>query len=78
MTITRYSDKIEGDRGNYKWDASFDLTGGYLGITQAEDGKIKDRVLLSPKQVNELAAFLEQHKTRPRRSRHQGRIRRAA
>lgn len=55
---TKYSEAVKGDRGNYEWGASFDLTGGYLGITQTEDDKVKDRVLLSPKQVEELTKFL--------------------
>lgn len=57
---THYSDKIGGDRGNYNWAAGFDLSdNGYLGITQTDGGKVKDRVLLSPKQVKELTAFVE-------------------
>jgi hypothetical protein len=56
---THYSDEIPGARGNYGWSVMYDLTGGYLGITQmTDDGKVKDRVLLSPKQVQEMTRFL--------------------
>jgi hypothetical protein len=56
---TYYSGEIEGARGNYGWPVKYDLTDGYLGISQTEDGKVKDRVLLSPKQVKELTEFVE-------------------
>lgn len=56
---TRYSDKIEGNRGNFNWSAKYDLTNGYLGLTQAEGDEVKDRVLLSPAQVKELTEFIE-------------------
>jgi len=62
MSRTRYSNRIKGDRGNFDWPARFDWTtggGGYLGITQMDGDEVKDRVLLSPKQVEELAAFIE-------------------
>lgn len=56
---TYYSDKIEGAPRNYNWPARYDLTDGYVGISQFEDdGNVKDRVLLSPKQVKELAEFV--------------------
>lgn len=56
---TVYSEYITGERGNYQWSARFDMTGGrFLGITQSEDGNVKDRVLLSPKQVKELVDFI--------------------
>ncbi len=55
---TKYSDKIDGDRGNYGWPVRFDKTGrGYLGITQFDGETVKDRVLLSPKQVKALITF---------------------
>lgn len=54
---TYYSDRFKGTPGNYNWEVSFDLTDGYLGINQIEDGKVKDRVLLSPAQVKELVNF---------------------
>lgn len=56
--ITTYSPKIEGERGNYEWPVQLDLTDGFLGITQWDGGLVKDRVLLSPKQVKELLAFV--------------------
>lgn len=56
---TYYSNKIKGARGNYGWPAKYDITGGYLGITQYEDGKVKDRVLLSPTQLKKLSEFVE-------------------
>jgi hypothetical protein len=59
---TRYSEKIEGDRGNYQWGARFDITGGHLGITQFDGDAVKDRVLLWPKQVKELMAFVGRKK----------------
>jgi hypothetical protein len=56
---TKYSNKIDGDKGNYQQQVRFDLTGlKYLGITQFDGETVKDRVLLSPKQVDELRAFL--------------------
>jgi hypothetical protein len=54
---TYYSDVIEGASGNYNWPVTYDMSDGYLGITQTEGGKVKDRVLLSPKQVKELIEF---------------------
>lgn len=49
----QYSADIEGDRGNCDLKVRFDLSEGYLGISQSED-----RVLLSPKQVEGLVAFV--------------------
>lgn len=57
--ITRYSERIEGAIGNYKWLVRFDVTDGYLGISQMEDNKVKDRVLLSPKQVKAMNEFIQ-------------------
>lgn len=53
---TYYSDEIKGTRGNHDLPAKFDLTDGYLGITQTGD-----RVLLSPKQVKALTEFVEKN-----------------
>lgn len=54
-----YSEEIPGTRGNFNWTTTFDLTDGYVGITQKEaDGTVKDRVLLSPHQARELTAFI--------------------
>jgi hypothetical protein len=60
---TRYSDKIKGSRGNFDLLARFDLTNGHLGITQFEGDAVKDRVLLSPAQVQELLNFISSKKT---------------
>lgn len=51
--ITTYSEKIAGERGNHDLPARFDVTDGFLGITQNDA-----RVLLSPKQARELTAFI--------------------
>lgn len=58
VKLTRYSDRIEGSPGNYNWTVRFDDSEGFLGITQIEDDKVKDRVLLSPKQVKAMTDFL--------------------
>lgn len=63
--ITRYSQRIDGTARNYNWRVGFDLTDGYLGITQMEGEMVKDRVLLSPKQVKALIEF-SQPKTKTR------------
>lgn len=56
---TKYSEQFEGDRGNYGWPVCFDKTGrGYIGITQLNGNKVKDRVLLSPEQAKQLAVFI--------------------
>lgn len=64
--ITTYSDKVPGDAGNYTWAVRFDNTGpadyigepGHIGITQFnEKGQVKERVLLSPDQVEEFLKF---------------------
>jgi hypothetical protein len=57
-TETRYIKNVKGDGGNWYWPASFDMTRGYLGITQGGE-----RVLLSPSQLTELIRFAAQ---RPR------------
>jgi hypothetical protein len=60
---TYYSDEVAGARGNYNWPVTYDVTGGYVGITQkADDGTVKDRVLLSPEQVKALTEFLAQQR----------------
>lgn len=61
---TRYSEEIEGARGNYDWPVRFDVTDGYIGITQTHEPEAPheqrtiERVLLSPKQVEALLDFL--------------------
>ena len=59
---TYYSEKIEGDAGNYYWLARFDVTDGYVGITQLEGTHVKDRVLLSSEQFRALVAFVKRVK----------------
>ena len=54
---TSYSKNIAGAKGNYDWSVKFDRTGGFIGITQLDGARVKDRVLLSPKQMSELMAF---------------------
>jgi hypothetical protein len=61
---TTYSEKIKGSPRNYGWAVRFDLTDGYLGITQFEGEAVKDRVLLSPAQVRELVNFTAGKKTK--------------
>lgn len=56
---TYYSARIDGARGNYNLPVRFDMTDGFLGITQVESEKVSDRVLLSPEQVKKLIAFVE-------------------
>lgn len=59
---THYSEKIEGNRGNHNFQARFDLSDGYLGITQWDGESLTDRVLLTPKQVQELIEFVGKKK----------------
>ena len=63
--ITTYSEKIPGNSGNYHWSATFENIGGFIGITQEHfiTGSV-ERVLLSPRQVKALIAFVT--KRRPR------------
>lgn len=58
--ITDYSDRIEGTPQNHHWSVQFDVTDGYVGITQFESGQtaVRDRVLLSPDQFAALVAFV--------------------
>ena len=55
---TYYSEKIRGAQGNYGWAVGFDITDGYIGITQFDGETVKDRVLLSPAQARELVEFI--------------------
>lgn len=57
--ITTYSKDIPGARGNYEWPVRFDVTDGFVGVTQFDGNKVKDRVLLSPEQVKKLIAFIK-------------------
>ncbi len=56
--VTTYGKEIRGARGNYYWSVRFDAIDGFIGICQYENGDLKDRILLSPKQVDELMAFI--------------------
>jgi hypothetical protein len=65
--VTTYSEVIPGEEANYKWAVRFDNTGpekyvgepGYIGVTQFdENGAVKERVLLSPRQAQELRDFI--------------------
>ena len=58
--ITEYSQPVSGNPANYELTARFDMTDGYLGISQWVGAEIKDveRVLLSPAQVKALLKFL--------------------
>ena len=59
---TYYSPDIQGDEGNYNQSVRFDKTGGYVGISQYETDILKDRVLLTPKQVEALIKFVKGEK----------------
>lgn len=57
----RYSKYIAGNKGNYDWKVRFDRSQhGYLGISQDHSPGSHgiERVLLCPRQVNELLKFL--------------------
>lgn len=60
-----YSEKLKGDKGNYGWEARYDLSGKYLGISQYHpdrpNGQTIERVLLSPAQVAALVKFLKKY-----------------
>ena len=65
----RYSDKVEGDNGNYNWPVRFDEQNGCIGITQTFDREI-GRVLLTRNQLTRLVAFAKKTTSRrglPRR-----------
>lgn len=57
--ITEYSKEVPGCKGNYGWTAQFDITDGFLRIVQKDGPDIKEAVLLSPRQVKAMLAFLE-------------------
>ena len=54
---TRYSEKLPGDPGNYRWEVRVDVTGGYVGINQVNDTETA-RVLLSPEQWDAVKRFV--------------------
>lgn len=55
----RYSDEIDGNESNHGRGVRFDYSpNGYVGITAFEpDGRVDDRVLLTPAQMKALAIF---------------------
>ncbi len=57
--IIEYSEKIPGAKGNYGWPVRYDLTDGYLGISQYTGEAPMDHVLLSPRQVLALVEFVQ-------------------
>jgi len=57
--LTMYSEKIDGQRGNYNWPVRFDRTDGYIGISQTHETGEIERVLLSPNQVRALKEVLD-------------------
>ena len=56
--VTTYSEIAEGNDGNHRRAVCFDSTDGYVGITQKDGDAWRNRVLLSPAQVEALKAFL--------------------
>ena len=58
---TIYSLKIKGSPCNYNEAVAFDITDGNLGIDQFKTGHVIERILLSPKQVKELIAFVTEN-----------------
>jgi len=58
---TYYSRREPGEAGNYYRAAQFDVTDGYVGLTSFEDEHSREvigRVLLSPRQMKSLIAFV--------------------
>lgn len=56
-----YSEKYAGDKENYYWSVRFDIMDGCLGITQIEENKLKERVLLSRAQTKQLVRWLRSY-----------------
>lgn len=52
-----YSDKVQGDAQNFNQSVKFDKQEGYIGIIQYDGDAVRDRVLLSPKQLKALISF---------------------
>lgn len=59
---TYYSEKIRGTPRNFNAQVRFDITDGYIGITQFDGLSVSDRVLLSPGQVRQLIEFVAKKK----------------
>lgn len=55
--LTVYSDRVQGDVGNFDWTVRFDVTDGYVGISQWGDSGC-ERILLSPAQMKALFEFV--------------------
>lgn len=63
--LTKYSRLVGGTRANHNLSARFDLTDGFLGITQFDSNtKKSERVLLNRKQVAEMLQFINGKKQR--------------
>ena len=56
---THYGPWLAGDSGNYDLPVRFDRTDGYVGISQKDDAATTERVLLTPRQVRALRAFIQ-------------------
>jgi hypothetical protein len=72
MTNVKFSERIDGDQGNYKSPVEYELhSGGYLRISQFKEGKSEGNTieitLLSPKQVIGLKKFLSANKHKAKR-----------
>lgn len=69
--ITDYSDRVPGTAQNFDKSVQFDVTDGFVGITQydGQTDDVTDRVLLSPQQWRELVAFVKRAKLHRRRIR---------
>jgi len=63
--LTAYSDRQAGDRGNHGTSVRFDLTDGYVGISQFVESTVADRVLLTPAQWRALREFVQAETRRP-------------
>lgn len=69
--ITEYSQCENGEVGNHDRVVQFDATDGFIGITawDAGDGRVKDRVLLSPRQFAALVNFVNAAKRHQKKTR---------
>ena len=57
--LTHYSQEVPGTPMNHGFVVRFDLTDGYLGVSQrGRDSTWTNRVLLSPDQIQALLAFV--------------------
>jgi hypothetical protein len=61
--LTYYSETIEGHSRNFDLGARFDMSDGFLGISQKEGDKWTERVLLSPAQVQALQNFIAEQRS---------------